>query len=117
MLESTFYNKLADKLKRAGWIVKKIHQGRFGSGLLDAILIDPEGEVVFLELKVGDNKLSALQKKNLRAFDKQGAVVIVGRMCGEATFLTIQETEGSDGKIRIKTWQQCQTLKKIWEEK
>ena len=120
MLESTFYNNLAGKLRKKDWRVNKISQGRFGSGFPDSILIDPEGEVIFLELKVGSNKLSALQKKNLREIDKLGAISIVGRFCGEATFITIQEAEGEildKDHDWTRTRQHCQTLKKIWEDK
>ena len=126
MLETTFYNKLAKKLKAAGWFVQKIHQGRFGQGFPDCVLIDPDGETIYLELKVGDNKLSALQKKKLREIDNHGAIAIVGRFCGEATFQTIQEVLDKDqGMTRPRLKQlaaltfgpNCQTLKTIWEEK
>ena len=117
MLETTFYNKLAKKLRAAGWFVQKIHQGRFGQGFPDCVLIDPEGETIYLELKVGSNKLSALQKKKLKEIDNHGAVAIVGRYCGEATFITIQEAE-KDLKRSFKMARlYCQELKAIWEEK
>lgn len=117
MLETTFYNKLAKKLKASGWFVQKIHQGRFGQGFPDCVLLDPDGETIYLELKVGKNKVSALQKKKLTAIDRMGAVAIVGRYYEEAHFLTIQEAEGEDGNIRRTTKEYCKIIKTIWEGK
>ena len=123
MLETTFYNKLANKLKKAGWFVQKIHQGRFGQGFPDVILISPEGDVIFLELKVGTNKLSALQKKKLTEIERHDGISIVGRYYDGVIFLPIYDAIfwEADRKAAIKekslSEQYCQTLETIWEGK
>ena len=116
MLESRFYNKLATKLKKAGWFVQKIHQGRFGQGFPDCVLIDPDGVVIFCELKVGNNKLSALQKKKLEAIANQGACAIVGRYSDGATFEAIGNKKDEESSWSLAD-SYCPLIQTIWEEK
>ena len=116
MTETQFGQKLKKKLEVAGWLWEKIPQGRFKGGWPDVTLIDPYGDALFLELKVGANVVSRLQKIKLRRIDKQGATAIIGRLHGEISFKTIQQ-ECNEGQGRALALDYCKILKTIWEGK
>ena len=115
MTETQFGQKLKKKLEAKGWLWEKIPQGRFKGGFPDVVLIDPGGYVIFMELKVGRNICSKLQRLKLKAIDRHGAIAIVGRLDGEATFKTIQQDLEANSKSGALLY--CEILKDIWEEK
>lgn len=116
MTETNFWKKLKKKLEAKGWLCEKIPQGRFKAGFPDAVLINSYGEVIFMELKIDNNKVTKLQEKKLRAIDRKGACAIIGRYDEEASFKTIQQETGEKGGDGL-TISFCDTIKNIWEDK
>ena len=116
MTETNFWKKLKKKLEAAGWLCEKIPQGRFKAGFPDCVLIGEEGEVIFMELKVGSNKVPKLQEKKLRAMDRKGACAIIGRYDGKVSFKTIQE-EMKEEESKESTVESCINIEEIWEDK
>lgn len=110
MTETNFGKKLRKKLTEAGWMYEKIPCGRFKQGFPDCILIDPEGVVVFAELKVGFNPVSQLQKKKLKQLANQGAVAMVIRLNDEL------EIRDHSGGYEFPFWIEKEIIR-IWESK
>lgn len=114
MTETNFGKKLRKKLVAAGWMYEKIPCGRFKQGFPDCILIDPDGDVIFAELKVGFNPLSPLQKKKLEQLDKQGADSCVIRLCDG---IIITSWRGRAFKLGERGYSLQKIIEQIWEGK
>ena len=59
------------ELKTYGCFAHKVAE-RFSSGFPDLIVINKKGKVMFIEVKVGKNKLTKLQEHFLDSIDGQG---------------------------------------------
>lgn len=72
MRESAIERKFVNRLRAAGCLVYKfISPGN--DGVPDRIVITPEGQVVFVELKTEKGRLSEVQKVQLRRLQEHGA--------------------------------------------
>jgi len=114
MTETNFGKKLRKKLTEAGWMCEKIPCGRFKQGFPDCILIDPDGMVIFAELKVGYNPVTPLQRKKLEQLDGKGCNACVIRLCDN---ILITSWRGRSFKLGEKGYFLQKEIEQIWEGK
>ena len=74
--EATVEAKLRDEMTRRGCLCYKfVSPGN--NGVPDRMIITPEGEVIFIELKTERGRLSAEQKAQIRRLRDHGTTVTV----------------------------------------
>ena len=78
MLESAYQRKVIERWEKNGFYVIKLAKTN-KNGIPDLLCIKP-GEIIFVEVKAVNGKLSALQKYRISELELKGFKVIVDEM-------------------------------------
>lgn len=77
MLESVYQKKVIERWEKNGFYVIKLAKTN-KNGIPDLLCIKP-GEIIFVEVKAANGKLSALQKYRISELETKGFKVIVDK--------------------------------------
>jgi Holliday junction resolvase len=83
---------IKEELEIRGYYVRKINE-RFSSGFPDLICIK-DGRVIFIELKVEDNKPTPLQHNTLMTLAAKGAEALIIRQFNNERYVTKYNPDG-----------------------
>ena len=108
--ERAFVSELVKIFRQHDCFVHKVAE-RFASGFPDLIIINPHGKVLFVEVKVGKNKLSPLQEHFLSKIQEHrgNAYVITKPAAGQ---MEVLEYDGLMMTYTLEEWlQKCVGVK------
>lgn len=76
-IETKNSNRIRNVLRTHGWYTKKVHGGKYQSGLPDILCIHPKHGTIWIETKVKGQRLRQSQVMEFNKMTKAGAKIFV----------------------------------------
>lgn len=76
-IEFSESNKLRRYMEERGWLIKKLHGGKYQSGFPDLVAMHPEHGLRWIETKAPGGKLRPSQRKFFAVMSTHGQLIFV----------------------------------------